>query len=437
MTPPISSVRAEAARVLHSVTVEGRSLNQCLPPSLARVLPEERARLQDLAFGGCRWWYRLHEELDGYLKKPLRKSDSVIEALLVVALYELRESATARHALVHQSVDACRKLKRTPLTGLVNAILRRAADSPPPVPATDCARYAHPDWMIEKLRHNWPDRWQAILEANNGHPPMTLRVNRQRLTAAAYQTRLKQAGIEAGLCEYAPCGIRLDQPSPVARLPGFAEGDLSVQDEAAQLCTELLDPSPGQRLLDACAAPGGKTAALLEACPDLDLLALDRDPERLTRIHENLERLRLHARVRTADAADTASWWDGQPFDRILLDAPCSGSGVIRRHPDIKLLRRETDLTALSRTQLGLLDALWPTLAPGGRLLYATCSVFPQENHRIITRFMRDRDDVRLRPISAPWGIDCGSGRQLFPVPDGHDGFFYAILEKPAAASRP
>ena len=437
MTPPIPSVRAEAARVLYSVAVEGRSLNQCLPPSLARVAAEERGRLQDLAFGGCRWWYRLHEELDGYLKKPLRQADSLIEALLIIALYELRESATARHALVHQSVDACRELKRTPMTGLVNAILRRAAGSPPPVPATDCGRYAHPGWMIEKLRHNWPDHWPAILEANNGHPPMTLRVNRQRLTAAAYQTRLAKAGMAARLCEYAPWGIRLDRPVPVSRLPGFAEGDLSVQDEAAQLCTELLAPSPGQRLLDACAAPGGKTAALLEACPDLELLALDRDPDRLTRVDENLERLGLRAQVRAADAADTDSWWDGRPFDRILLDAPCSGSGVIRRHPDIKLLRRETDIAALSHAQLGLLEGLWPTLAPGGRLLYATCSVFPQENHRIITRFMRDREDVRLRPIAAGWGIDCGAGRQLLPVPHGHDGFFYAILEKPAAASRP
>jgi len=430
-------VRAEAARVLHAVAFEGRSLNQCLPESLARVATDDRGRLQDLAYGGCRWWHRLQGELALYLKKPLRKADKPVEALLILALYELRESGTASHAVVHQTVEACRALRRQPLAGLVNAVLRRATAGKPPAPDSDAVRYSHPAWMIEKLRHNWPDHWQAILTSNNAHPPMVLRVNAQRGSRETYLAKLDAAGIEATPCEYSARAIRLQHPCPVTRLPGFEAGEVSVQDEAAQLCTALLAPQARERVLEACAAPGGKTAALLEVCPDLDLLALDRDGARLARVTENLERLGLSARIQTADAADTGSWWDGHPFQRILLDAPCSGSGVIRRHPDIKLLRRETDIQALGSTQLRLLEQLWPTLAPGGRLVYATCSVFPQENHRIISRFMRDRDDVALAPIAADWGMDTGAGRQLFPVPGGHDGFFYAILEKPLAVSRP
>ncbi len=430
-------VRAEAARALHAVAFGGRSLNQCLPEALERVSADDRGRLQDLVYGGCRWWHRLHGELDGYLQKPLRKTDKPVEALLILALYELRETGTASHAVVHQTVEACRALGRAPLTALVNAVLRRASAIESPDATTDSVRYSHPDWMIEKLRHNWPDHWQAILTANNAHPPMTLRVNGRMGSRAAYLAKLATAGIEASPCEHGPMAVRLHEPCPVSRLPGFDAGEVSVQDEAAQLCTGLLAPQAGERVLDACAAPGGKTAALLETCPELDMLALDRDGKRLERVTENLERLGLSARVLEADAADTDSWWDGRPFQRILLDAPCSGSGVIRRHPDIKLLRRETDIKALGNTQLNLLERLWQTLAPGGRLVYATCSVFPQENHRIISRFMRDRDDVALQPIAAPWGVDTGAGRQLFPVTGGHDGFFYAILDKPRAASKP
>lgn len=434
MTAGPHSVRALAAGVLFQVAFEGRSLNQSLPLAQNRVADSDRGRLQDLAFGGCRWWFQLQGELDHYLNKPLRKADRIIEALLIAALYELRHTTTARHAVVNETVAACRELNREPLAGLVNAVLRRAGRQDAPAPVNDSIRFAHPGWVVEKLRHNWPEYWESILDANNQHPPMVLRVNQQRIGRNAYLKCLQGAGIEARACVDAPFGIRLLQPCPVTELPGFDAGDVSVQDEAAQLCTELLASRPGDRILDACAAPGGKTAALLEACLELEMLALDHDPARLARVHENLQRLGLNAEVRAADAGDPAQWWDGQPFQRILLDAPCSGSGVIRRHPDIKLLRRDSDLATLGETQLHLLEQLWHTLAPRGRLVYATCSVFPQENHRIITRFMRGRDDVRLVPIHADWGIDTGAGRQLFPAAEGPDGFFYAILEKDARA---
>jgi 16S rRNA (cytosine967-C5)-methyltransferase len=285
--------------------------------------------------------------------------------------------------------------------------------------------------MVEKLRHNWPHDWQAILETNNTQAPMTLRVNARRFNRDAYLDLLCEAGIQAQATRFSPHGIQLAAPVPVDRLPYFADGAVSVQDEAAQLCTTLLDLAPGQRVLDACAAPGGKTCAILEACESLsEVVAIDESADRLPRIEENLTRLDLNATVQQADAANTDQWWDGQFFDRILLDVPCSATGVIRRHPDIKLLRRESDIVPLATIQLGLLNALWQTLKPGGRLVYATCSVFPQENHRIILRFLKQTDDAVLLEPDLLWGRDTDAGRQLLPVPQGHDGFFYAVLEK-------
>ena len=261
---------------------------------------------------------------------------------------------------------------------------------------------------------------------------MTLRVNALRFKRDEYLNLLSEAGIEAHATRFAPSGIQLQRPVPVDRLPWFEDGAVSVQDEAAQLCTTLMDLQPGQRVLDACAAPGGKSCAILEACGELDeVVAIDESAERLPRVQENLDRLDLHATLTQADAADIDSWWDGTPFDRILLDVPCSATGVIRRHPDIKLLRRESDIVPLASIQLGLLEAMWSILKPGGRLVYATCSVFPQENHRIIQRFLKQQNQATLKTIDADWGRDMNTGRQLFPDPDSHDGFFYAVLEKP------
>lgn len=428
MAARIQPLRVVAAEVVTAV-LDGQSLAQALPDGQQRVAPSDQSALQALSYGSCRWYHRLNGELTQRLRKPLRSKDQVIQSLLIVALFQLRHSHQADHAIINETVEACRTLGRRQLAGLVNGVLRAAQrDGEPHLDAPD-ERFSHPIWMTDKLRHNWPEDWQTLLTANNQPPPMTLRVNPRRTDRDGYLDKLRQAGIPARATRFAPFGIQLDQPCPVDQLPGFAEGLASVQDEAAQLCTTLLDLQSGQQVLDACAAPGGKTGAILEQGPDdLAVTALDEGAERLPRIRENLDRLGLSARLAVADAGAPERWWDGKSFDRILLDAPCSGSGVIRRHPDIKLLRREDDIKALAEEQLRLLNALWNTLAVGGRLVYATCSVFPQENHRIIQRFLRQQPQARLEPIDASWGRDTGDGHQLFPGDGSHDGFFYACL---------
>ncbi|MDX1457975.1 MAG: 16S rRNA (cytosine(967)-C(5))-methyltransferase RsmB [Marinobacter sp.] len=432
MTGDQQPLRAVAAQTLLAVE-QGQSLSQCLPPAQARVGDNERSELQALSYGCCRWFHRLDAELQGRLKRPLRKQDRIVHHLMLVALFQLRFSQQATYAVLNETVEACRALGKPHLTGLVNGVLRAAEREGEPAPARPEVEWSHPDWMVAKLRHNWPEDWQDILAANNVQAPMTLRVNTRQISRDDYLARLDEVGIEASATSYAPKGIQLAHPVPVDRLPGFIDGTTSVQDEAAQLCTTLLDLAPGQRVLDAGAAPGGKTCAILESCEGLaEVVAIDQSPERLPRIHENLDRLGLDAQVLAADAADTSQWWDGQPFDRILLDVPCSASGVIRRHPDIKLLRREEDIAPLAAIQLGLLDALWPTLAAGGRLVYATCSVFPQENHRIIQRFLKRQPEAQLEQPALTWGREMEAGRQLLPQPDGHDGFFYAVLIKGA-----
>ncbi|QBM18616.1 ribosomal RNA small subunit methyltransferase B [Marinobacter sp. JH2] len=425
--------RAVAADVLLSVE-NGQSLSQCLPYALSQLPPEQRPQLQAICYGTCRWFHRLDGELNQRLKKPIRKPDRVIHHLMLVALFQLRFSEQATYAVLNETVEACRALDRPHLTGLVNGVLRAAEREGAPELGDDSSRYSHPVWMVEKLRHNWPDHWQTILDANNTQAPMTLRVNALRFSRDEYLKLLSDAGIGAKATRFAPLGIQLDRPVPVDNLPWFEDGAVSVQDEAAQLSTTLMDLQPGQRVLDACAAPGGKTCAILENCAELsEVVAIDESVDRLPRVQENLDRLDLSASLLEADAADIEQWWDGQAFDRILLDVPCSATGVIRRHPDIKLLRRESDIVPLAGIQLGLLNAMWSILKPGGRLVYATCSVFPQENHRIIQRFLKQQEQAQLIPIEASWGLDMEAGRNLLPDPDSHDGFFYAVLEKPDA----
>jgi len=435
MTDSPAWLRAQAARTIHAVSHEGRSLSAILPPLLQDCDVASRGQVQDWCFGSCRWYHRLKGELTQRLKKPLNRKQALVECLLILGLYQLRHTRTPAHAAIHETVAAARLIGAPGLTGLINGVLRGADRDGEPEPASDSAALSHPEWMVAKIQANWPDHWRQILEANNGKPPMTLRVNRQHLTRDEALERLLDAGLEAFPCHWAPYAVQLTQPAPVDVIPGFAEGHFSVQDEAAQLCTSLLKTEPGHRVLDACAAPGGKTGAILEAQPELqELVALDEDAGRLKRVTENLERIGQTATLLAADARDTASWWDGKPFDRILLDAPCSGTGVIRRHPDIKLLRRETDIVALAKLQLELLQQCWQTLAPGGRLVYATCSVFPQENSRIISRFVNLQLDAELELIMLDWGEDTGYGRQLLPQQSGHDGFFYASLRKNAGA---
>jgi 16S rRNA (cytosine967-C5)-methyltransferase len=423
------NIRAIACQVVHNVVVQQQSLNTLLPQASEQVADKDKALLQELVFGTCRWFYHLEAQHNEFLEKPLHKNDKIAETLLKIGIYQLQYTRIPNHAALNETVSAAETLGIRKLKGLINAILRKvnAQEKTPPLEA---AIASHPQWIQDKLKYNWPNEWQSILQQNNQHPPMTLRVNQQHLDRDSYLKALIEADIDAKASPYAANGISLNSPCNVMNLPFFSEGYVSVQDEAAQLCCNLLDLTPNLNVLDACAAPGGKTCAMLEAEPSLKVLALDADSKRSERITENLERLKLSAEIKTAYAEDVETWWDSQQFDRILLDAPCSATGVIRRHPDIKLLRKEGDIKNLAALQLKLLISLWPTLKQGGTLLYATCSIFSQENSRIIERFLKSEPTAEIVPINEDWGVDTGFGRQLFPKHEGHDGFFYARLTK-------
>jgi 16S rRNA (cytosine967-C5)-methyltransferase len=362
----------------------------------------------------------------------------VINALLCVGLFQLTDTRIPDHAAVSQTVDAARQLRRPKLAGLINACLRRfqreniAADPP----ADDEARWNHPQWLIDTLRHDWPDDWAAILAANDERAPMWLRVNSSRSGAAEYQERLAEADIAAELLTAIPGALRLSAPCQVEELPGFDDGDVSVQDAAAQIAARWLLSNTRGRILDACAAPGGKSGHLLEmGGDDIALTAVESDASRIESINENLSRIGRNATIIDADASNTSEWWDGVPFDGILLDAPCSATGVIRRHPDIKLLRRASDIKGLRELQSALLEALWPLLLPGGRLLYSTCSTLAAENHDLIAQFLGSHDDAVEDDVLPNNNIRDlmrrrACGYQVLPGTAGLDGFYYACLEK-------
>ena len=388
-----------------------------------------------MAFGTARWQPRLSLLAEKLMDKPFKAGDRDLEALLLIGLYQLFHTRIPAHAAIGETVGCVDKLKKSSAKGLLNAVLRRAQreyDSLLPALEHDpAARLAHPRWLQKALKARWPEHWEAIATANNLHPPLILRVNRRQGSRDAYLAELAAAGIDAVPCAFSADGIRLLQPQDVTALPGFAAGRLSVQDEAAQLAAELLELAPGQRVLDACAAPGGKTCHLLEREPALaEVVALDADAGRLQRVEQNLARLGLTARTLAADGRAVADWWDGTPFQRILLDAPCSATGVIRRHPDIKLTRQASDIAPLVQLQGELLDALWPTLEVGGILVYATCSVLPEENSSNLAAFLARTPGARELDIPAPWGLAQPDARQLLPQPDGHDGFYYCKLIK-------
>ncbi len=415
--PPDSLAYAllHAARIDAAVGA-GQSLADGL---LARVDAAARPAVQDLVYGSLRQFGRGDFMLAQLLAKPLATPE--VHALLLVALYRLETRPEAAHTVVDQAVAAAGELAGGRFRGLVNGVLRNflrqretllAAAAADPVTAA-----CHPEWWLRRLQAAYPADWPAIVAAGNGPPPMALRVNLRRTTRAAYQASLAAAGLAA--TPVGEAGLMLGRPLPVERLPGFAAGLVSVQDPGAQQAALLLDPAPGSRVLDACAAPGGKTAHLLERA-DLDLLALDLKPARCRRIAESLARLGLQASLKAADCARPAGWWDGRPFDAVLADVPCTASGVVRRNPDAKWLRRDADVAGFAATQARILDALWQVVRPGGKLLYATCSVFPEENGEQIRRFLATRPDARR-----------DHEEQILPTAD-HDGFFYCRLEKRA-----
>ncbi|HQR50110.1 MAG TPA: 16S rRNA (cytosine(967)-C(5))-methyltransferase RsmB [Methylophilaceae bacterium] len=402
----------------------GRNLTQTLESvwrNHPRLTPQQRAATQDLSYGALRHYGRLQALLDQLLQRT--PDDPRVICLLLVALYQLEHGKASHYAVVDHAVKAAAQLKPW-AKGLVNAVLRNFLRQREPllekIAADEVARYSYPQWWIDKLRQQYPALWQSILEAGNQRPPMTLRVNRRHGSAEDYLAQLAESGISGR--PLGDAAIMLEQPLAVEKLPGFATGAVSVQDYGAQFAASLLDVQNDMHVLDACCAPGGKTGHILEAA-EVAMTAMDSDAGRLARTRDNLERLRLSAALITGDAASPAGWWDGQPFDRILADVPCSASGIVRRHVDIKWLRREIDLQTFSLQQAAILQGLWPMLAIGGKLLYATCSVFLEENQCQIDTFLRQHADARQLPMP---GMANG---QLLPC-DQHDGFFYALLQK-------
>lgn len=413
----------------------GQTVEDALPPLQSELgAARDRALAAEICYGVLRWYPRLTFIARQLLQRPLHDRDRDVQALLLGGLYQLDFLRTPDHAAVSASVDAARELNKSWAAPLLNATLRRYQRERERIAARveeDAeARHAHPAWLLDALIAEWPEHWPAIVAANNERPPLHLRVNLRRATRAEFLDQLAVADLPGDPLPDCAAGVRLQSAVEVEQLPGFAAGSSSVQDAGAQFAAELLDARPGERVLDACAAPGGKSAHILERTPGLgELVAVDRDPSRLARVRQNLDRLQLDAVLQCADAA-RAGWYDGPAFDRVLIDAPCSATGVIRRHPDIKLLRKPGQIPRYSATQDALLNANWPLLRRGGRLLYSTCSLLRAENDARIEKFRDNNKDVRILAVSESCGTATGLGRQTVPGLADTDGFYYALLEK-------
>ena len=426
------NTRLIAAKVLTSVIRDGQSLTAALNNTLGVVESDkDRAFIQALCYGVCRNFHRLDYILSQMLDKPLKDLD--VKALALIGLYQLKFMRVKSHAAVSETVLAARK--KPWAKALINALLRsylrgqegfeQKADN------VKSALVSHPDWLIQQIEQDWPMQAQQIFQQNNEQPPMALRVNLANISQYQYLQKLRDQGIEAEAVSFCRSAILLNKPAVVDILPGFSEGWVSVQDTAAQLAAELLDVQIGHRVLDVCAAPGGKAAHILEHQPKVrELVAVDIDKLRLQRVNDNLQRLKLSAKLIVGDASKPEDWWDGQLFDRILLDVPCSALGVIRRHPDIKLLRRAEDINTLQVLQQRIMTAVWPLLAPGGIMLYATCSILKQENEQQIEAFLATNTNAIEVPINADWGLVRRYGRQILTGESAMDGFYYALIRK-------
>jgi 16S rRNA (cytosine967-C5)-methyltransferase len=411
--------------------LSGESLDSVLSAlwrNRATLPTQQRSLIQDLTYGALRFHGYLDALLAELLDRPLH--DEGLASLLRVALYQLEYTRAPPHTVVDQAVLACSRSGKTAAKGLVNGVLRsflrQSADVRTRARRSEVARHSFPQWWIDKLRQDYPGQYGAILESGNQRPPMTLRVNRRRMSPAEYVELLHDQDISGEMLEES--AVVLDRPRPVAEVPGFADGQVSVQDASAQRAASLLDLQAGQRVLDACAAPGGKTAHILETA-DVHVTALDREAARLDRLRDNLSRLGLRADIVCADATDPQAWWNGASFQRVLADVPCSGSGVVRRHPDIKWLRRRADVEQFAALQARMLEALWRVLESGGKLLYATCSVFHEENHIQVARFLDRHRDARRLPLAGDDTNREEPAGQILPD-ERHDGFFYALLQK-------
>ncbi|ORU92676.1 MAG: 16S rRNA (cytosine(967)-C(5))-methyltransferase [Cycloclasticus sp. symbiont of Bathymodiolus heckerae] len=433
-TPTPLSARQTAVNVICAVIKQGKSLTDAL--SLCDQLePRDRAFCRELCYGTIRWHGRLNAILNLLLKKPFKPKDTDITVLGLIGLYQIIYLNTPDHAAVSETVNLCRQGKKSWAKGVLNGVLRNFLRNRESLENTADEnifhQQAHPQWLVERIKNDWSTETDTILKANNQHAPMSIRVNQRIFSRDAYIEQLTQVNISGSANPFNAVGITLETPVNVDQLPDFFKGAVSVQDNAAQLAADLLDVKSGHRVLDVCAAPGGKTAHILETSPDdISLTAIDIDEARNQRVIENLERLSLNADVLTVDALEPAEWFDDKPFQRILLDAPCSATGVIRRHPDIKLLRKPSDIPALVALQRKLLDAVWPLLDKKGVLLYATCSILSAENNQQIASFIADHADAKEILIEANWGQACTYGRQILPGEHNMDGFYYACLTK-------
>jgi len=430
-----AAARAVAARALDTVLNQGRNLDSALAVAGLDSLGErDRPLASALAYGAVRNHLRNQRIIEQLVARPFRRRDSVINSLISVGMFALTESRRPDYAIVSATVAAAAELGRPQLKGVVNALLRRYLRERDELLATantnEEARWLHPQWLVNRFRQDWPDDWQEILEAGNRQAPMWLRINLARTVRDDWLARLGRD--TATLPQQFPAAVMLSEPLSVDDLPGFRDGDCSVQDIASQAAAVLLKPQAGMRVLDACAAPGGKATHILEHCPDTrELVALDESSARLERVAENFSRLSLDATILQGDARQPALWWDGEPFDRILLDAPCSATGVIRRHPDIRFLRKQSDIERLAEQQFEMLQALWPLLKPGGSLLYSTCSILLAENDQVIERFIKANTDARMLALELdmPGMVTRMShGLQMLPGCADNDGFYYALM---------
>ncbi len=435
MSKHLKSPRLLAVLALQEVLQGGRSLSDCLPPLLAELSDSrDKALVQALAYGCLRVLPQLQALLELLLNTPLKAKDQDVQCLLYVGLYQQLEMRIPNHAAIGATVEVCRELQKDWATRLCNGVLRhfqrQRENLLAQVQQQESVRYLHPQWWLTALQKDWAQHWQQIVQANNQAAPLSVRVNLRHHSREAYAQLLAEQGLSCRLHPYTQAGLVLQQAVDVQQLPGFAQGWVSVQDNAAQLAAELLRPLAGQRVLDACAAPGGKTAHLLEMQADIDVWAVDESAPRLQRLEENLQRLDLNATICCENAENTSKWWDGEYFERILLDLPCSASGVIRRHPDIKYLRRQQDLDSLAQRQHQLLKTLWALLKPQGLLLYATCSVFAKENDQQVLAFLQQQADAQALALCVDWGHAKAIGRQILPGEEQMDGFYYALLQK-------
>lgn len=418
--------RKLALKVLVGVVRDGLSTGQTLPPAQQACSGKDRGLLQQLTLGTLQHWYALQAELADYLQKPLKSKDADILCLLSLGLFQLRHTRIPAHAAISETVNLCPKNKQW-ARGLCNAVLRNASRA-----TTASADHDElPEWLVRKLKANWPEQHAEISAGSKQPAPMTLRAT---IARDELQKKLAAQGLSTSAHKLIGSALVVNEANDITQLASFADGEFVVQDAAAQIAATLLQPENGEHILDACAAPGGKTTHILQLAPAATVVALDAEANRLSRVYENLNRLKQTATVVAADARATQQWAPAEPFDRILLDAPCSATGVIRRHPDIKLLRRESDIETLTKLQMEILHALWPLLRPGGRLVYCTCSILKSENAEQVSSFLAATADAAEIPIISDWGTACAVGKQIFPGDYGMDGFYYCVLEKQAAA---